>query len=373
MAEMRARLQSLALTLGLATVLATSGLAQVPESHTVKKGDTLWDIAGQYLGDPFLWPDIYRLNTDVVEDPHWIYPGEVLRLAGGENVSAVPAEDGAPVEMEVVVEGDAAGGEEVEVGPAEYRPMARRRGLAQTESVVLNPLVLEEPRPIHPTEYYSAGWLTEGRKYPFGTVTGPTAPSEIGRGIPTVTIYSRIGIDPPEGGAYQVGDSLLLVHNGSEVADYGRMIVPTGIARVVAVDEHQATAEMIRMFQNSKFGRYTLPLPPFDDPGKVVAVPVADGITGMVIENRHPSSLVEPLHVLFIDKGREDGVLLGDVFEIRRRPERRDPYAATQDDLMGTGQVVYLGDHTASLQVLNVVSPGMQRGDRVRQIARLPN
>ena len=81
----------LAVSLTASSVAAQQ--AAVPQTHTVRSGDTLWDLARRYLGDPFLWPEIYRLNTVVVEDPHWIYPDEVLRLRAGGDVASVPSVD----------------------------------------------------------------------------------------------------------------------------------------------------------------------------------------------------------------------------------------------------------------------------------------
>lgn len=49
-------------------------------THTVKKGDTLWDLAKKYLGSATKWPEIYKLNKSKIKDPHWIYPGQVFLI-----------------------------------------------------------------------------------------------------------------------------------------------------------------------------------------------------------------------------------------------------------------------------------------------------
>jgi hypothetical protein len=47
--------------------------------HVVAAGDTLWDLAARYLGDPYLWPQLWERNQYIL-DAHWIYPGDPLLL-----------------------------------------------------------------------------------------------------------------------------------------------------------------------------------------------------------------------------------------------------------------------------------------------------
>jgi hypothetical protein len=53
--------------------------------YTIKKGDTLWDISSKFLKDPFLWPKLWQRNP-YITNPHWIYPGNPIRLSAVETV-----------------------------------------------------------------------------------------------------------------------------------------------------------------------------------------------------------------------------------------------------------------------------------------------
>ncbi len=62
----------------------------LPELHVVRSGDTLWDICWFYFNDPWQWPKVWSYNGQIT-NPHWIYPGDLVRLLPRGVFSQAPA------------------------------------------------------------------------------------------------------------------------------------------------------------------------------------------------------------------------------------------------------------------------------------------
>jgi hypothetical protein len=359
---------------------ATAGAAQDPQrpaTYTVKSGDTLWDIAGRLLGDPFQWPQIYRLNTAVVEDPHWIYPGEVLRLEGGEGAQAVPAEEtpapAAPAEqrpppMTPIVTGQEPTGTEEYPMPA----FARRR--LQQVRLALESYVDRGYRPLRPGEFYSSGFLTEERELPFGEMLGGVTPQQI-RNLSertSATLYTTVAVRPPEGASYAVGDTLLVVQMGEEHRGYGLVVLPTGLVRITEQTGNQYLGEIVAVYAPIRNGQRVLPAERFSPGPDQRAVDVNDGLRAEVIGGRELRELKHPQNVVFLNVGRDKGVAPGDVFEVRRRPGPRAGGPDNVEEPMARGQVVRVGERTSTLLLINIISPDIPPETPAVHVGRLP-
>jgi LysM repeat protein len=363
------------------------------QSHTVREGDTLWDLARHYRGDPFLWPDIYRVNTGVVEDPHWIYPGEVLHLSGTTAVAAVPAQDtppppaadGASV-VDQAAESPAAGTESDPTPSSSLASLTEAPPESEQEMTLFGPrpgqtmketmrAYTEQPyRPLRRSEFHSSGFLTEKQKLPYGKVHGIVTPPQI-RATPfnsNALPFTLVSVSAPKGAAYQVGDSLLAVVIGREMHGYGNVVQPSGILQVVDTADGNYVASVVAVYGTIRGGQGVLPLEQFGVAGNARAVPVGEGVRARLLGGSGRQDLKVPQMVVFLDKGRQAGVAPGDLFEIRRRPERLDDGTVRVDDVMATLQVVHVRDHTATARVLNVISPDIPEGTEARQVAKLP-
>lgn len=363
---------NLAILGALATGVSPVAMAQDPArpaTHTVQRGDTLWDLARRYLGDPFLWPQIYRLNTDVVADPHWIYPGEVLRLGGTEEARAVPDEPGARA-------GQRAGmptQQEWQEGESLFQ---RRR--AVDASAALEAYRDRTYRPLRAGEFHSSGFLTEGDDLPFGTLLGNTVPSQIQavsqRSFPL--LGGQVAVRPPAGATYAVGDSLLVVQllpgPSGQQREWGLIVRPTGILVVDEVEGSRVVATVRGAFHEIRDAQLVLPVERFVPGGEDRAQPVANGVTGRMIMSREPHPMRHPMDVVFIDVGRAAGVSPGDIFEVSRglEPNAVNP---TGNEVMATMQVVHVRERSATARLLTVTSPDFPVRAPVRQVARLRN
>jgi len=385
------------------TQAAPAATSQLPATHTVSAGETLWSIAQLYFSDPLLWPEIYRLNTNVVEDPHWIYPGEVLVLGpvvgavaqGGDTVVAVPqdtsaaaadtvrAQPGDTIAAQVPVDTMPADTTQVFVEPPPPEPVGesfetmfdRRRTPQQCVQDVLRSYTHQPYRPLRSGEFYAAGFLTENERLPWGTVIGVTTPPAIYRLSDRTTAlpYDEISIKPPSRASYHVGDSLLIarIDRAIQFGDWGEVVVPLGIARVTSVEEEQVLARVVAQFGSIRDGHLSLPLEPFKNPGEVRPTPVEQGLAGHLLASRDSRAIAGPQQFFFIDKGRSEGVVPGDVFEVYR-PASGD-LGSPSEEIRAVLMIVHTREHSSTGLILQIMHPGLDSRLPVRLIKKMPS
>lgn len=323
-----------------AALLAAVPLAAQDEPrqvHVVRPGDTLWDIARACMNDPFLWPEIFRLNTAVIEDPALIYPRERLVLPPcGVQADAV------------------AFGQPVADGPR-FRP----------GEVVERPAVLQG-------DFYRASFVARPREVPVvGRFTEPEFQSVVPlRMPPQINLYDRVfvRVDPAR---VEIGDRLHFLREGREIRRTGRVYQPTGVGTVAALDGTTATVVVVGMFDEVRPGDLVIPMEAFPIRTLDRARPVSADLQGRVLGFEVQTPLQRTESILFLDIGRSAGVGIGDEFEAYDPPAERR-WGMRPEVAVARMQVVKVTEGTASVRVTHLEQPRIAVGLPVRRVARMP-
>ena len=356
----------------IALVVPTLALAQEAterRTHVVKTGDTLWDLAGAYLSDPFLWPEIYRINTDVVEDPHWIYPGELLQIPGPGELT-VAADQPLPVEQGVE--------DQRPVGPtifarAQTGPNYGPRQLTANRRVA-SPDEMERAA-VREGEFIAAPWMDRnGGPEQHGRIVATSELPGIAQASDPIRLapHDRIYVTLPRDVGATVGERYLSYELGPAMPQ-GQIVVPTGILVVEKPGTDAATLVRIeRMFGEVKIGNRFIPLERMQLPTDARPAPVDLGVRSRVIWVASKAVLPSVQHYLLIDASRKDGVSLGDQFTLWKGGVDHDRGVKLPEQPVALAQVVRVTERGATVMIVDQVQPKVREGMEARLTAKMP-
>jgi hypothetical protein len=353
-----------------AAVAAQPGDSVSGQAHTVKKGDTLWGLAGVYLSDPFLWPEIYRINTAVVEDPHWIYPGEILHLPGGPRLAST---DDMMPRMQPEPVGSSLGSTVFSLGVERRRQESSR--LAETAANYAHTSVRHG-------DFVAAPWVEaadaakrEGRIVASAELPGIAQASKKQR----IIAQERVYITLPAGAAAARGDRFVTVANGPLLPDGARVVVPTGIVEVERPGNDEATTvRVVQQFGDILLGQEVAPLEQLSIPIDARPAPLENGLECEVISV--PSGVVLPTIGYYVILGATtiDGVKVGDQFTLYRARQEA-PVAARStssvtlpEEPIALAQVVKVTDEGTTALVTSQRHPVIHTGVPARLTAKMP-
>lgn len=253
-----------------------------PDEYTVQHGDTLWDIASRFLKDPWYWPEVWYINPQV-ENPHLIYPGDVLALVtidGEERITTVQA--------------------------SAYRLSPQARATPLTESITAIPYE-------QIASFLSRGLVLERREadnLPYILATrGDHMIAAAGN-----EVYVRGGDPTPTGTRFSVvhvGDKLVDPDDGKTVG-YQGIYVGEG---VMARGGDPATVSLTDTNREAYAGDRLLP-ETVDIPLNFFPKAPNTEIEGRIISVIDGISLIGQYQVVVLNRGANDGLAPGDVLSV---------------------------------------------------------
>jgi len=337
--------------------------ATAPKTHVVKRGDTLWGIAKLYLGDPFLWPEIYRLNTDIIEDPHWIYPGETLKLPS-ETAKVIAAAPTPPPAAPAAQ-------------PAPKPQVAAPTAAAPTDTAPA-PLLQQARSLVRSGEYAAAPWVDQkgGPRGSGYVVQNTDLPGIATADQSRANLYDPVAFAAPAGSAAAEHDLFLAYRLGPEIENLGQVVIPTGIIRVTRSprDGEAGMARVVKMFGEMRQGQRLIP---YDSTAAMVTgrpTPVANGRSGKVRWISSDPVLPRLQNYIVLDMSKNDGLSTGDqieLFQPRQKPTE-DRALAIPEISIAHAQVLRVTPFGATAIITAQEQPKIQEGTAARVAAKMP-
>ena len=333
-------------------------------THVVRRGDTLWDLANQYYSNPYAWPTIHDANRRVVEDPHWIYPEEVLVIPGAPTAVA----EGPPSNPGQITPVGLPDVPVARVDP-ERRTRFYRSGEMQDE-VIIDAAVTRVS--VGPGEHYAAPWVANPETLPLvGAVLRTTdAPPGDSEQDLMVHPFDEVYVGYRGTTRPSVGERLIVVDVYREFDD-GRdefVIRPAGILTVVETDAEVMIAPVTEHWAPFTRRARVLSLHRFDP---VMGEPevLRDGPIGRV----RGFMLDQPLYATtdygFLDLN-ESQVRVGDVVMIYR--ESHDNGTVLPPEPIAFGTIVRVGPEGSTFRATKVMQRRLGPGLPAMIVGRVP-